>query len=194
MNRFQVTPCVNQSEISEDAPDGLVLPLASEIENNCMLFFPIPDDVAAVINCLLEREDAGPKELQLIEVFKTMTKTWRSGDRFLSGILLDSTYDSELDEEILQTHIVLSSINDGYIESVSKINFVHAMIISVLESVDIMVSNELISKLLPDIFGEDELDDDQLNENIEDLDYPESYPVDKDILKIVKNIMNGKIK
>jgi hypothetical protein len=192
MNRFQVMPCIDHSEVSEDAPEGLVLPLASEIENNCVLFFPIPDEIGTLINHLLEREEAGPQEIALIDVFKTMITTWRAGDRFLSGILLDSAYNFEFEEETLQVNITLSSVTDGFIEAVTKINFIHAMVISVLEGVDIMVSNELLNKLLPETVGEDEMSDDQFSEGIDD--YADSFPVDEDILKIVKKIMSGKIK
>jgi len=192
MNRFQVMPCIDHSEVNEGAPDGLVLPLASEIENNCVLFFPVPDEIGTLVNHLLETEEAGPQELSLIDVFKTMIATWRAGDRFLSGILLDNSYNFEEEEETLQVNITLSSVTDGYIEAVTKINFLHAIVISVLEGVDVMVSNELLNKLLPEAIGEDEINDDQFSEGIDD--YADSFPVDEDILKIVRKIMSGKIK
>jgi|SaaInlV_100m_DNA_2_1039680.scaffolds.fasta_scaffold09804_2 hypothetical protein len=194
MNRFHVHPCVPHAEISEEDVEGFVLPLASEIENNCILFFPVPDEDGILINHLLELDEAGQQQVELIEVFKTMIKTWKSGDRFLSGILLDSKYNAEIDEENLQVNVILSSGNDGFIEAVTKMNFIHAMIISVMEGIDIMVSDELLAKLVPDVFGEDEMEDDQFHEGLDGLEESNEAPIDQNILDIAMKIMGGKIK
>ena len=120
MNRFHVHPCVPHAEISEEDVEGFVLPLASEIENNCILFFPVPDEDGILINHLLELDEAGQQQVELIEVFKTMIKTWKSGDRFLSGILLDSKYNAEIDEENLQVNVILSSGMMGLLRLLQK--------------------------------------------------------------------------
>jgi hypothetical protein len=183
-------PCIDQSEVNEGGPEGLVLPLASEIQNNCVLFFPISDEVGSLINHLLEAEETDAQQLHMIEVFKTMISTWRSGERFLSGIFVDKVFDADNDEDVIHVNLILSSVNDGFIEAVIKVNFVHAIIIAVLEGVDIMISNELLAKLLPDALGEEESDDDFDDQ----LDDGNVYPVDEDILNIAKKIMGGKIK
>lgn len=188
-------PCIDQSEVNEGGPEGLVLPLASEIQNNCVLFFPISEEIGSVINHLLESDEADPQELHMIDVFKTMISTWRSSDRFLSGIYLDKIYDLSKDEDVIYVNIMLSSTNDGFIEAVIRVNFIHAMIIAVLEGVDIMVSNDLLVKLLPEAVKEDADEDDDDDDDTFDEDLDEgNYPVDENILEIAKKIMGGKIK
>jgi hypothetical protein len=118
-----------------------------------------------------------------------MINTWKSGERFLSGIFIDLIYDAESEEEILNVNLMLSSTQDGFIEAVIKVSFVHAIIIAILEDADIMVSNELLNKLLPDTLDEEEEDD--FDAPLED---DSVYPVDANILEIAKQIMNGKIK
>jgi hypothetical protein len=188
-------PCVDQSQANEDghdiSPSGLVLPLASEIQNNCILFFPVTDEIGSLINHLLEAEETGTQQLHMIEVYKTMVNSWRSGERFLSGIYIDKVFDVESGEDAIHVNLMLSSINDGFIEAVIKVNFIHAIIVAVLEGVDIMISNELLAKLLPDALGEEEGDD---NDNFDDQLDDSDYPVDEDILNIAKKIMGGKIK
>lgn len=190
MNRFQIMPCIDRSEISGGEPGELVLPLASEIKNNCILFFPISDDVGSIINHLLESEETAPQQLHMIDVFKTMISTWNSGERFLSGILIDMQYNAETNEDIINVNLILSDANGGYIEAVIKVNFAHAIIIAVLEDIDIMISDDVLSRLLPDTFEDDEdNDDDDDDSNDKDI-----FPVDENILKIAKQIMDGKIK
>ena len=57
MNRFHVMPCVDQSQVNENAKEGVVLPLASEIQSNWILFFPVSEEIANVINNIMEVED-----------------------------------------------------------------------------------------------------------------------------------------
>ena len=73
-------------------------------------------------------------------------------------------------------------------------NFIHAMIISVMEGIDIMVSDELLAKLVPDVFGEDEMEDDQFHEGLDGLEESNEAPIDQNILDIAMKIMGGKIK
>jgi len=190
MNRFHVMPCVDRSQVNENASEGTVLPLASEIHSNCILFFPVSKEVAKIANYIMEVDEESDDSLvHMVEVFKTMINTWKSGERFLSGIFIDLVYDTESEEDIINVNLMLSSSQDGFIEAVIKVSFVHAIIIAILEDSDIMVSNELLNKLLPDTIDEEEEDD---------FDAPlknnSVYPVDDNILKIAKQIMNGKIK
>ena len=69
-----------------------------------------------------------------------------------------------------------------FIEAVTKMNFIHAMIISVMEGIDIMVSDELLAKLVPDVFGEDEMEDDQFHEGLDGLEESNEAPIDQNIL------------
>jgi hypothetical protein len=188
-------PCVDQSEINEGSPPGLVLPLASEMQNNCILFFPVSKEVGSLINFLLEAEETEDQQLNMIEVFKTMINTWKSGGRFLSGIFIDKIFDPDSEEDIINVNLVLSSTSNGYIEAVIKVCFVHAIIVAVMEDVDIMISEELLSKLLPEdkIEGlEDEDGDDE--EESKDPFSNSNIPRDENILNIAKQIMSGKIK
>jgi hypothetical protein len=182
-------PCIEQSLVNEESNGGIVLPLASEVQNNCILFFPVSDEVGDIVNYLMEVEgDENPEQSKMVDVFKTMINTWRSGERFLSGIFIDLVYDLELNDEVISVNLMLSSSTDGCIEAVIKVNFVHAIIVAILEDIDVMVSNEVLNKLLPEILDEKE---DDLGESLEDKAV---YPVDDDILEIAKRIMDGKIK
>jgi len=192
MNRFQVMPCIPQEEINGEG-EGLVLPLASEIENNCVLFFPVSNDIGKLINYLLESEEVEEQQIHMIEVFRTMIDTWRSGERFLSGIFIDANYDENSQEDIINVNIMLSDTADGYVQAVIKVNFIHAIVISVMEDVEIMISNELLNKLLPESFADEDYDgdNDDFDDEISDSD---SFPVDENIIEIAKKIMGGKIK
>jgi len=199
MNRFHVMPCVDQSQINEDSSGGLVLPLASEIQNNCILFFPVSDEVAQSINYVLEVNEDDPHAPNMVEVYKTMVNTWRAGDRFLSGIYIDLHYDPEIGDEVINVNIMLSSVSDGIIDAISRVGFIDAIIISVLENMDIMISTDLLRKLLPEHFGvipeDDEFESDELEDHLGQIDQKKDvFPIDENILDIAKKIMKGKIK
>lgn len=192
MKRFQVMPCVDQSEVSETATEGVVLPLASEINERCIIFFPVTKEVGELINGLLEvEEDENQSHSHMLDVFKTMIESWVSSDRFLSGIFIDVVYDEKEKQEIMNVHIVLSSTQDGFIEAILKVNFVYAVILAILEDLDIMVSDNLFDKLLPKEI-DDEVQQSTFDKNLSDN--TKLYPTDKDILDIARKIMDGKIK
>ena len=100
MNRFEVLPCIEQSRIEDSEYDGMLLPLAAEISNNCVLFFPVNKEIATLINYLQNLEDEeNVSNIQVIDVYRTMIDSWKSSGKFLSGILMDMKYDDEVEED-----------------------------------------------------------------------------------------------
>jgi hypothetical protein len=197
MNRFEIMPCIDQSDVVESEEDGLVLPLISE---SCVLLFPITKEIADTVNYIKGVGDVDCEaDLDKIEVYRTMVETWKSSGQFLSGILMDVHYDDEDEENMFSVSLILSNIADGYVEALTKVNFLHALIVGVLEDIDVMVGQELLSRLIPP----DHLQ--HLAEPLEDADSEEffseeasenvnKYPYDHNIYQIAKKIMDGKIK
>lgn len=194
MNRFQIMPCMPQSEISGSEYKGMVLPLGSETSDNCVLFFPVSEEAAEIINLILEVDEDDEEDGQqpskgiasMLEVYKTMIRSWKSGDRFLTGIFVDMVYDQATQEEIVSVFVMLGSMHDGYTEAILKTTFVQSMVIAAIENIDVMISDELLYKLIPRPsfpFDQEEREADV-----------KSYPVDENIINIAKKIMNGKIK
>jgi len=198
MNRFEIMPCIEQSYVVDaDEDEGLVLPLVSE---SCVLLFPITKEIADTVNYIKGVGDVeNEADLDKIEVYRTMIETWKSSGQFLSGILMDIHYDDDDDDNMFSVSLLLSTISDGYVEAITKVNFLHALIIGVLEDIDVMVGHELLSKLIPpdhlhsmsDMEAEDEAEEFFSDEPVEDVN---KYPYDHNIYQIAKKIMDGKIK
>jgi hypothetical protein len=212
MNKFLVFPCIKKNEI--DGYSGPLVTLANENNISFSLFFPISEENANLINYILETppNKHSLNDVGVIGMCKTMISSWGAGERFLSGIHMDTEYDLESEQDIITIRLIISD-RHGEIDSVLRVNFVHAIILAAIARRDIMVTNCLLEKLIPkDKDGmENEMDEDENddNENDEDNDddkpdkpdKPESpemlkrkFPVDKEILDIAKKIMTGKIK
>lgn len=191
MNKFLVFPCIKQD--TKEGYSGPVVSLASASNISFVLFFPISEDSASLINYVLEK----PPEKQTINagsvlgIYKTMLDSWSAGDRFLSGILMDTEYDEESKQEVINVKLIISD-EHGSVDSVVKTNFVHAMLLAAMERKEILVSNELLSKLLPKSKLDE--DDEEVSETESSKNVKNKLPVDKEILEIAKRIMSGKIK
>lgn len=221
MNKFLVFPCSEKD--NKEGYNGYVVPLICASATGFAIFFPISKENAEIINTVLEKK-INKSDLNtgsILSVYRTMVDSWNSGGRYLSGIYMDLEIDPNDSTEIISIKAIISNNQGGYIDNVIKINFIHAIIIAAMYRFEIIVSKELIEKLLPHL----EDDKAEKNEN-EDEDQPDGteatlpnspnspnspnlpkkskekeekydskkFPKDTQILKIAKKIMNGKIK
>lgn len=186
MNKFLVFPCVKQN--NENGYNGPVVTFACASDISFVLFFPISEDNAKLINYILEHK---PNEynsnLNIIGIYKTMVDSWEAGGRYLSGISLDAEFSPESKEEILAIKLLISD-ESGSVDSIIKVNFIHALLLAAMERKEILVSNDLLKKLMPQ--------NDDGEEDISEIpsEDDKKFPIDKDILDIAKKIMSGKIK
>jgi hypothetical protein len=216
MNKFLVFPCLKKSE--NENYNGPVVMLSSEANISFALFFPVSEENSELINYIL---DTHPSKYNIndgnaLGIYTTMIASWEAGNRHLSGILMDTEYDQELEQDLISTRLVISN-EHGDVDSIIRVNFIHAIIIAAMERREIMVTNALLDKLIPKDVDEngneitDENEDEENNDNDNDDEdedddktddrdkgngkKPEhKYPVDKEILDIAKKIINGKIK
>ena len=206
MNKFLVFPCIKQEAIEgREGYSGPVVSLGNASNISFVLFFPVSEENASLINYVLEKPPSKQKinAGSVLGIYKTMIDSWSAGERFLSGILMDMEYDEEIEQEVINVRLVISD-DHGSIDSVVKTNFIHAILLAAMERKEVLVSNELLSKLLPktqdDEMDEEDMDDIENEENEENIkDVKEvkdvkKLPVDKEILEIAKQIMSGKIK
>ena len=203
MNKFLIFPCIKQED--GKGYNGPVVTLACASNISFALFFPVSEENAALINFVLEeKKDKKPDiNTNILGVYKTMMDSWRAGERFLSGILMDVVFDTATEEEVITVKLLLSD-EDGNIDSVTKVNFTHAVLIAAMERKEIIVSDDLLDKLMPkdereecedcDGCGECEEDSDVADTKKPNKEENKKYPIDKDILDIAKQIMQGKIK
>ena len=186
MNKFLVFPCIEQSE--DDGYQGPVVSLASTSNLTFALFFPIAEEYANLINYMLKKEEVEGLDFQLMSVYQTMVDSWKAGDRYLSGIVMDIIYDVHAEEDIISPTIILSD-SLGNVDAVLNVSFVHAVMLAAMERKELLVTNELLEKLLP--MPEH---DDEGNEETPEPKKDSKFPVDKQILEIARNIMNDKKK
>jgi len=186
MNKFLVFPCVEQNE--EEGYDGPVVSLASTSNVTFMLFFPIAQEYARLINFLLKKEESTKVNLQLLSVYQTMVNSWKAGDRYLSGIVMDVNYDEESEEDVISPSLIICD-SMGNVDAVLNVNFVHAVMLGAMERKELLVTNELLHKLMPTPEDEDE---EEIPTGMPHIEGESPFPVDKEILDIARNIMNGK--
>jgi hypothetical protein len=202
--------------------EGTAIVLACSVDPSHVLFFPVDEENASVINYILKENSDDKKNLDInwdiLGVYQTMLDSWTAGERFLSGVVIDMGYnkdEEDEDEEVISAKLFLSSIRTGRIEGLVKVNFVHAILLAAMEKIEVTVVDEILDKLIPN--REDEDEDDLDDENLFDVKEKKSdksdkpnqsnqpnspnkskknaqYPVDKDILEIARKIMGGKIK
>lgn len=200
MNRFILFPCVVQKDDSDYT--GPLASLVSQINENMVLFFPISEDNASLINFSLNEENRKKMTVNqdIVGIYKTMIESWKSGDRHISGVILDAKYDTEAKEDVIDASVILIDA-DGNIDTVVKTNFVHAMVVVAIEDMEVYVTDDLFSKLRPHgVEGEENDEEDEDSE--EGGDKPKTppqlpkneFPVDNNIISIARQIMNGKIK
>jgi len=182
MNKFVVFPCVSQDE--GESYNGPVVSMASTTNVQFMLFFPIAQEYANLVNFLLKDDKSTNANFQILSVYQTMLSSWKAGDRYLSGIIMDMKYDEELEEDIIAPTLIICDAM-GNVDVVMDVNFVHAIMLAAMERKEIIVTTELLNQLVP--YSDDDEDDDE-----DDNDEDNPFPVDKQILDIAKSIINGK--
>jgi len=188
MNKFLVFPCIKQN--NENGYKGPVVTLACASNLSFVIFFPISEENSKLINYILDHKPSEyNSNLNIIGIYKTMLDSWEAGGRFLSGISLDTEYDFDSKEETIDVRLVISN-EQGSVDSIIKVNFVHAILLAAMERREILVSSNLLKKLMP--ISEDEISED--GDTDEKHQENKKFPVDKDILDLAKKIMSGKIK
>ena len=185
--KFLVFPCIQQES---ETYIGSAITLADATNVSFILSFPVSDENAEIINYLLENNS---KDISMdnnsLGIYKTMIDTWESGERFLSGIYMDFNYNEEFEEEIISVKLIVSG-PDGMVDGITDINFSHAVILATLEGKEIILSDRLVKKLIPDeTYFEDDEDDDE-----DDSPEDDNNGKDQDILNIAKGIISGRIK
>jgi len=203
MNKFLVFPCLNtkgkkQAEV-DPTYDGPLVTLVSAEDESLVLFFPMDDKNAMVINYILENEKYD-KNTEVLGVYQTMLDSWNASDRFLSGVLMDATYDDAVEDDIITIRFILSSNRSGHIDTIVQSTFIHAIIVAAMEKLPIIMTSELLHKLMPGLSEGDEDEDEDEDDGGDDHgdedpgSNEKSFPVDEDILKLAKDIMGGQIK
>ena len=187
--KFLVFPCLKQSE--DEGYNGTVVTLASTANISFVLFFPVSDENANMINYILETHpDKINCNTGALGIYKTMLDSWTAGNRFLSGIVMDSEFDQKTDEDIISVKMLLSDSDSGMVESVVPSNFIHGIMLAAMERKEIFVSDNLLSRLIPD----DEDDEDREIDPEDRTPSDQAELDDKKILDIAKDIMSGGIK
>ena len=153
MNRFYPSKCLTHKDAvgNKTGSDSLLLPLIMEKNSNYVLFFPVEDEVAEIINFIVDNEydiydDDTTGELNVIEMVRTMKYSWDSLGNFISGIFMKEAYSEEVSDYTLDSNIILSS-EDGYVESIVKVGFVLSAILSLVDNIPIMIGDALLDRL-----------------------------------------------
>jgi len=185
MNRFAVLSCVDLAEETNVEYDGTVVLLNNTEDPSLMLFFPISSQNAEVINYIIEDENEYDEDTSILGIYKTMLNSWQAGGRFLSGVIIDTILDKELNKEIPLIRLVLSDSN-GMIDSLVMVNFVHAILLSAMEKVEILISDSLLDIMLPNA--------ENATVKLSNSESRENFPEDKNIINIAKQIMEGAVR
>ena len=222
--RFNIARCEHQTkksdvEDAEDVYEGPVIVLTKE--QGLSLCFPILDHTAHLLKYIFEvynndeyEELEDSQDLQELEyeltntekmahsqtigIYQTMVNLWRDSGLFLSGIVMDSTYSAEL-EDLIVVYMVLSDDTSGFVSSVVRINFQHALALAALLELELNVNEVLLYKLIPTLFE----DGDEENENEQDspsfagpqhmLSLPDQdspFPIDSKLVDLAKSLLN----
>lgn len=187
MNRFKVYSCV---EFKEDGYEGPVVILSCASDPSFMLFFPILSEQGHVINHVLKAEEEDDEynvNSNVLGIYKTMLDSWRASDRYLSGIIMDVVYDNEVKEDVLSIQLALSA-NDGSLDSLVQVSFLHSILLAAMDEVEIIVSDKFLSEMMPAESMTNKYPDFQ-----ESLG-PRGFKEDQETMNIARKIMSGKIK
>ena len=178
-----------ESQPSANKYEGNVVALACTSDPSLVLFFPVSPDVVEKMNEAIGSENQ--LDIGTFGIYKTMVDSWSATDKYLSGIIIDVIYDKEMDDDIMDVKLVLSDTNNGCINSLVSIDFINAIFLSILERMNILLSDALLSKLMP-VFEEQVESENDIG-NIDKVDDGVSEDK-KEILDIVKQIMGGQVK
>lgn len=185
MNKFSLFSCI---EVKESDYQGACVILSCCSDPAFMLFFPISDETADIVTYVMESKEGYTIDTNILGIYKTMVDSWKASDRYLSGIIMDSIYNEEVKDSILMIRLVLADSN-GEMDSLVRVNFVHAILLAAMEKVDIIVSDELLSHMMP---NEGTFPDGIYSD--EDNNQQHMFPEDKKIVDIARKIMSGKVK
>jgi len=161
-----------------------------------MLFFPVSEDSAKIISYVLEGNDEYDVNTNILGIYRTMVNSWRTSDRYLSGIIMDAVYDNNLEDDVLNIQLALSNQGMGYLDSLVPVNFLHAILLAAMEQVEIIVSEKLLEQMMPPLDDCDDCDEDtecNVPKKQRKKKKPSHFPEDKKIVDIAKKIMSGKI-
>ena len=185
MGKFIVYSCskVSSEDTGQDY-NGDVVILSCVSDPSLMLFFPITEINANLLSFVLDDNSDFDIDTSTIGIYQTMLNSWRASDRYLSGIIMDIVYNPEMNDYVMDVKLAVSD-KMGALDSVVRVNFVHAILLSVMEELGIIVTDELLTRLAPDAEEYDE------ESGILEKKSPDRFPKDKNILKIVRDIMGA---
>lgn len=194
MNKFQILPCAPSDEEKVQG-GGYHAPLRSITDPALVIFFPIPEDSVNVINCFIAPETVDQLSIPggVVGAYQMMTASWGESGRYVSGIIFDSEYDIEMEQEIVSPSLYLSDFDSGMIEGIVPVSVAQALVIASMNGYDVTVTSNLLMQLLPGISGieQDDLPKKSANDYENDGFAPMEFPVDPALkataLKIVKN-------
>ena len=212
LKRFQILQCVSpKSDNAENQTNSNVVAMCSPEDPNIVLYFPIPEEDAAVINYIIDPEkykDQKPNA-KILGLYQTIMSGFESSGTFVSGIVIG--FENIDNEDILSCDVHLSLMEGGYLESIMKTTFSNAMVFAAMNDIELFLTNTLFEKLIGEI--EDVIENSTDNQDNQDdqkttqSTQPKNTPIenekknklknDKDakkIAKIAKNIMNGKLR
>lgn len=181
MNKFEVLNC---TDINEDDYKGPAIVLVCTSDPTFMLFFPIAKEQAKLINYVVN-DNKYDINTSILGIYKTMIDSWNASDRHLSGIIMDAVYNEEMKEDTMTLKLAVIDQN-GNIDSLVPVSFLHGMMLAAMEKAEIIVNEKLIDKMIPP----EEREEKEMPKNGKEHHFPE----DKKIISIAKKIMNGKIK
>jgi ankyrin repeat protein len=198
LRKFSIIACRKQEN-----DNNYMVGITPSDDENIALFFPIAEEDALVINFLIdpkENKETNPN-LKLIGLYKTIADGFENSGTFISGVILD--FESLNGEDLLYCNLCLSLLEGGFVENIMKTSFSNAITLAAMIGMDIMVTDSLIKKLMPEDPEQIAGNINEKNEKSEKPNKPEikvekkedkKFPEDKNIKRIAKKIMNGKMK
>lgn len=205
MSKFVVLPCSNVEDDKSIDYDGHVVALASSSDVNLMVFFPVSPENAHLINYVLNEDSPYDIDTDILGVYQTMLNSWISNDSFLSGVIMDTIYSEEIEENVVSVRLVLSSNRTGRIEGLVRVNFIHSIILAAMEKIEIIIDDELLDRLIPgrerEEYAEmDEEDEDDMSDmSDEEMEEPKPSqkkpsPIDQNLIETARRIISGKLR
>lgn len=154
------------------------------------ILLPMSEEDALITNFLITPDKVNEikPNLKLAGIYKTMSDGFDSSGTFISGIILSE--ERVEGEEVLVCNLYLSKIETGSIENFMKMQFSCAVILAAMNDVDIFITDELLSKIMP----QNNNNEPENSDSKPIIDKTDKFPVDKKILKMAKKIMSGKQK
>ena len=194
MNKFRIMECVKANKDGEemtspsDNYSGYVVAMACSADPGFVLFFPISTEHAKMMNFILA-DKKYDINTEILGIYKAMLDSWKSSDRFLSGIIMDTFYDKKAKDDLIMIRLALSD-SSGEIDALVKVNFVHAVFLATMDSIEITISDDLLDKLVP----QESIMCRHKHDHSKEDDRSPACHEDKKLLRIVKDIMSAGVK